>query len=185
MVRKFSLISLTNRRGIGGKRGFAPGWWSSLIYSSATSGSIRPSDPWSLGSLGLCQVFTRLCRLGRHQPGLTYFRERRREGTPARRLTHKQAVEIALTDPAVRRAVAAASAQNPLVMRRHRLYAESAQGLLGDLAVAGFPDLEKVGELRRRGVRYEAAVPVLLVAAEGQLPDALRGHRADALRQFR
>jgi HEAT repeat protein len=47
-------------------------------------------------------------------------------------------------------------------MRRHRLYAESAHGVLADLAAAGFPDLEKVGELRQRGVRYEAAVPVLL-----------------------
>lgn len=47
-------------------------------------------------------------------------------------------------------------------MQRHGLYAESARGLLGDLAAAGFPRLEKVGELRQRGVRYEAAVPVLL-----------------------
>lgn len=86
------------------------------------------------------------------------------EGTPVRRpvLTHKQAVEIALTDPAVRRAVAAAEALSPRVMQRHRLYAESAQGLLGDLAAVGFPGLKEVGELRHRGVRYEEAVPVLL-----------------------
>jgi hypothetical protein len=83
-------------------------------------------------------------------------------GPPRPVLSHKQAVEIALTDPAVRRAVAAAQAQDPRVKERHRLYAEDARGLLDDLAAAGYPGLEKVGELRRGGVRYEAAVPVLL-----------------------
>lgn len=80
-------------------------------------------------------------------------------GTPARPvLTHKQTVEIALNDPAAKEA----TARIPLVAERNRLYAESAQGVLADLATAGFPDLESVGELRWRGVKYEAAVPVLL-----------------------
>lgn len=75
-------------------------------------------------------------------------------------LSHKQAVEIALNDPAVRRAVAAA--ESPRARQRHQLYAEGARGVLGDLAEAGFPGLEEVGDLRRRGMRYDAAVPVLL-----------------------
>jgi hypothetical protein len=76
------------------------------------------------------------------------------DGQPANRnLTHKQAVEIALSDPA---------AQTPLVAQRRRLYAESAEGVLADLAAAGFPDLEEVGDLRRRGRNYKAAVPVLV-----------------------
>jgi hypothetical protein len=70
-----------------------------------------------------------------------------------RPLTHKQAVELALSDPAP---------QTPLVARRRRLYAESAGGVLADLAAAGFAGLEEVGELRRRGQNYKAAVPVLV-----------------------
>ena len=46
--------------------------------------------------------------------------------TPARRLTHKQAVEIALNDPAVRRAVAAT--ESPLAIQRRQLYRENARG---------------------------------------------------------
>ncbi|MGH3391006.1 MAG: HEAT repeat domain-containing protein [Actinomadura sp.] len=73
------------------------------------------------------------------------------DGRPA--LTHGQAVEIALSGPAP---------QTPLAARRRRLYAESAAGVLADVAAAGFPGLEEVGELRRRGQDYKAAVPVLL-----------------------
>jgi hypothetical protein len=79
---------------------------------------------------------------------------------PARRLTHKQAVEIALNDPAVRRAVA--ESESPLAMQRRRLYDESAHGVLADLAAAGFPDLQSVGDLRRGDAKYAGAVPVLL-----------------------
>jgi hypothetical protein len=78
------------------------------------------------------------------------------------KLTHKQAVEIALNDPAVRAAVRAADSQIPLVVERKRLYAEAAEGVLAGLASAGFPGLAEVGELRRRRLIYKAAVPVLL-----------------------
>jgi hypothetical protein len=80
--------------------------------------------------------------------------------TPARRLTHKQSVEIALNDPAVRRAVAAT--ESPLAIRRRQLYHENARGVLKDLAEAGFPDLQSVGDLRRGHADYAGAVPVLL-----------------------
>lgn len=80
--------------------------------------------------------------------------------TPARRLTHKQAVEIALNDPAVRRAVAAT--ESPLAIRRRQLYHENARGVFKDLAAAGFPDLQSVGDLRRGHADYAGAVPVLL-----------------------
>lgn len=82
------------------------------------------------------------------------------EGRPANRepsLTHKQAVAIALSDT-----TAEPEAQTSLVMQRRQLYAESAEGLLADLAVAGFPGIEEVGDLRRRGLDYKAAVPILL-----------------------
>jgi hypothetical protein len=47
-------------------------------------------------------------------------------------------------------------------MRRRRLYDESAHGVLEDLAAAGFPGLQSVGDLRRGGANYAGAVPVLL-----------------------
>jgi hypothetical protein len=73
--------------------------------------------------------------------------------------THKQAVEIALSDPAARIMVN----RSPLVAERNRLYEESAHELLADLAAAGYGGIEKVGDLRRRGTAdYRAAVPILL-----------------------
>jgi HEAT repeat protein len=79
-------------------------------------------------------------------------------GTPSRRLTHKQAVEIALNDPAARQA----AAQTPLAARRRQLYAESAADILDELAVAGFPGIDTVGELYQRRLDYRSAVPILL-----------------------
>lgn len=73
-------------------------------------------------------------------------------------LTHKQAVEVALNDPAVKEQLA----RNPLVVQRRRLYSENAAGLFVDLAAVGFDGLDEVGELRRQGVNYKAAVPILL-----------------------
>lgn len=83
------------------------------------------------------------------------------EGEPdgaKRVLTHKQAVELALNDPVARAQVA----RDPLVRRRTLVYAQHAEGMLADLAAAGFPGLAEVGELRRRGLNYKAAVPVLI-----------------------
>src|SRR2546421_12719517 len=75
------------------------------------------------------------------------------------RLTHDQLVEIALSDPAPR----ARLAENPLVARRRQLYADASAGVRTDLAAAGFPIAERVGELRQPGRPvYKAAVPVLL-----------------------
>ncbi len=82
------------------------------------------------------------------------------QGGPAKRkpsLTHKQAVAIALSGT-----TAEPEAQTSLVMQRRQLYAESAEGLLADLAVAGFPGIREVGDLRRRALNYKAAVPILL-----------------------
>jgi HEAT repeat protein len=79
------------------------------------------------------------------------------------RLTHKLAVEKALNDPVARAAIAS----DPRVVQRRRLYAESAAGLLGELADLGFR-IESVGELSRQRMKYEVAVPVLL----GWLPRA-------------
>lgn len=78
---------------------------------------------------------------------------------PARghRLTHKQAVAIALTDTASK-----AEAQTPLQIQRRLLYRENAKEVLADLAVAGFPSIEEVGDLRRSGLDYRAAVRSLL-----------------------
>lgn len=73
------------------------------------------------------------------------------------RMTHKQAVEIALNDPTTR----AALAGDPQVAQRRRLYAHNAAGLLKELASLGF-QVESVGELARQHVKYEVAVPVLL-----------------------
>jgi hypothetical protein len=73
-------------------------------------------------------------------------------------LTHKQAVEIALSDPAVR----LAADRSPLIAERNRLYEESAHGLLADLAAAGFAGIEKVGDLRRSRADYQVAVPILV-----------------------
>jgi hypothetical protein len=42
------------------------------------------------------------------------------------------------------------------------VYAQNAEYLLADLAEAGFPGLTEVGELRRSGLNYKAAVPVLI-----------------------
>jgi len=78
-------------------------------------------------------------------------------GKPARRLSHKQAVEIALNDPVAR----AASRATPRAVERRRLYAEDASGLIADLVAAGFPPVEEVGQLRQLG-DYRAAVPILL-----------------------
>ena len=75
----------------------------------------------------------------------------------ARALTRKQAVETALSDP-----IAKSAASTPLIERRRTLYAESAGGVLADLAAVGFPDIEEVGELHRRGIDYRTAVPVLI-----------------------
>jgi hypothetical protein len=76
---------------------------------------------------------------------------------PARKLTHSQLVEIALNDPVAK----AASAMNPLVAERRRLYSEDASGLIADLVAAGFPAVREVGELRGLG-NYVGAVPILL-----------------------
>lgn len=73
------------------------------------------------------------------------------------KLTHKQAVAIALADTAAKSA-----AETPLRAQRRLLYEESAEGILDDLAHVGFPGIEEVGDLRRRGLDYAAAVPVLL-----------------------
>jgi hypothetical protein len=73
-------------------------------------------------------------------------------------LTRKQAVKVALNDPAVKEQLA----RNPLVAQRRLLYSEGAVGLFVDLATVGFADLDEVGELRRRGVNYKGAVPILL-----------------------
>lgn len=72
-------------------------------------------------------------------------------------LSHKEAVQIALGD-----AGAMSATQTPLAVQRRRLYAESAEGILADLATAGFPDIEEVGELRRGGLNYKSAVPILV-----------------------
>jgi hypothetical protein len=73
------------------------------------------------------------------------------------RLTHEQAVAVAVGDAASK-----AAARTPLQIHRRELYAESAQGILADLAEAGFPGVAEVGDLRRRGQDYRAAVPTLL-----------------------
>jgi HEAT repeat protein len=52
-------------------------------------------------------------------------------------------------------------ARDPHVANRRQLYAESAGGVLADLAECGF-EVQSVGELRQRGLKYQAAVPVLL-----------------------
>lgn len=72
-------------------------------------------------------------------------------------LSHKQAVELALSDP-----MAKSASETPLVARRRSLYEENAQGVLADLAAVGFSGIEEVGDLRRRRVNYRAAVPVLV-----------------------
>jgi HEAT repeat protein len=96
---------------------------------------------------------------GAHHPGkCSALIGKGARATMPGKLTHKQAVEIALADPAAR----AASSQIPLVVERNRLYAEQAQGVLADLASVRFPGLEEVGELRHRRLSYKAAVPVLL-----------------------
>ncbi|MBO0822838.1 MAG: HEAT repeat domain-containing protein [Actinobacteria bacterium] len=77
--------------------------------------------------------------------------------TEKHKLSHKQAVAIALGDTEAKSA-----AQTPLQMQRRLLYAENAKGVLADLADAGFVGIEEVGELRSRRVDYRAAVPVLL-----------------------
>jgi hypothetical protein len=73
------------------------------------------------------------------------------------RLTHQQAVEIALNDPAARAQIE----QNPRVIQARRLYAENASGLLKDLNLLGF-EVESVGELARQNAKYEAVIPLLL-----------------------
>ncbi len=52
-------------------------------------------------------------------------------------------------------------ARDPHVNKRRHLYAESAAGVLADLAECGF-DVQSVGELRQSGLKYQVAVPVLL-----------------------
>jgi HEAT repeat protein len=74
-------------------------------------------------------------------------------GGPAR----ERLVRDVLNDPAAR----AAAAGNPLAQQRRQLYAESARGVLTDLAAAGCPVVDEVGELRGHG-DYRPAVPVLL-----------------------
>lgn len=73
------------------------------------------------------------------------------------RLTHDQAVEVALNDPVARAALAA----NPRVAQARKLYADGASGLLADLATVGFPGISVVGELQRLG-DYRVAVPILV-----------------------
>lgn len=84
--------------------------------------------------------------------------ESRNPSSSAESLTHHEAVRIALNDPEAR----AITDRIPLVARRRQLYAESAKGVLADLAVAGFPGLEEVGDLHRRRFDYRIAVPILL-----------------------
>jgi HEAT repeat protein len=52
-------------------------------------------------------------------------------------------------------------AHDPHVTNRRQLYAESAAGILADLAQCGF-EVQSVGELRQLGLKYQVAVPVLL-----------------------
>lgn len=85
------------------------------------------------------------------------MKEEHRIPAQGRALTRKQAVETALSDP-----VAKSAASTPLIERRRTLYAESARGVLADLAAVGFPGIEEVGELQRHGIDYRAAVPVLI-----------------------
>lgn len=75
----------------------------------------------------------------------------------ANTLTRKQVVEAALNDP-----IAKSAASTPLIERRRTLYSESAAGVLADLAAVGFAGIEEVGELRRHGIDYRAAVPILI-----------------------
>jgi hypothetical protein len=72
------------------------------------------------------------------------------------RLTHKQAVERVLNDPAT----AARIASLPGVAEKRQLYGSAEAGVLAELAEAGFA----VGEVRqlRQLKNYRAAVPVLL-----------------------
>ena len=72
-------------------------------------------------------------------------------------LTHKQAVERALNDPAAR----AARADNPHVVQARQLYEANASSLLAELTELGL-EVESVGELARRRLKYQVAVPVLL-----------------------
>ncbi|WP_432015298.1 HEAT repeat domain-containing protein [Streptomyces cucumeris] len=76
--------------------------------------------------------------------------------TAGRRLTRGEK-EAAINDPAA----LLSKAQSQRVVERQRLYAESAVGLLGDLAESGFP-VASVGELREWPIKYQAAVPVLV-----------------------
>ena len=75
-----------------------------------------------------------------------------------KKTSHNQLVQRALSDPAIRALVP----ETPLASRRRELYAESAQGVIADLAQVGFPVGSEVGELRRSGVTYVNAVPVLI-----------------------
>jgi hypothetical protein len=74
-----------------------------------------------------------------------------------RRLTHKQAVELALNNLVAR----AARDANPRIVQARKIYAENAVGILADLTEAGFPTLGTVGELQGLG-DYRAAVPILV-----------------------
>jgi HEAT repeat protein len=77
--------------------------------------------------------------------------------SPTDQLTHKEAVEKALTDPVARASVA----RDPRVIERRQFYSESAAELLEELADLGFR-VESVGELARMQMKYQVAVPVLL-----------------------
>jgi hypothetical protein len=66
-------------------------------------------------------------------------------------------VEAVINDPVAREA----SAANPLVAERRRIYADAASGLILDLGAAGYVVREEIGELRGVG-DYRTAVPILL-----------------------
>ncbi|MEO3764602.1 HEAT repeat domain-containing protein [Streptomyces sp. B8F3] len=76
--------------------------------------------------------------------------------TAGRRLTQAEKQAVINSPEAL-----AAKARDPYVVKRRQLYAESAAGVLADLAECGFP-VGSVGELRRGAVKYQAAVPVLV-----------------------
>ncbi|MFF7158385.1 HEAT repeat domain-containing protein [Streptomyces sp. NPDC008139] len=73
------------------------------------------------------------------------------------RLSREEISEVVHGDPIAR----AAKSRNNQVIRRRQLYANSAGGVLADLAGVGF-SIESVGELLRLRLNYRTAVPILL-----------------------
>ncbi|WP_188285831.1 HEAT repeat domain-containing protein [Streptomyces sp. CBMA29] len=73
-----------------------------------------------------------------------------------RRLTRSEKIEFINSSSSLE-----SKARDPHVTRRRQLYSESAAGVLADLAGCGF-EVQSVGQLRQLGVKYQAAVPLLL-----------------------